>query len=144
LADNLRQTFDLAQNTALRSICLNNFGWRYPGILNFASCFPSILSTIASYAVEEIIICLEHPVLEALELRDWEVMESLFVASRFLRLRSIQFRVFGLTGMNDRALEKLIKEKLGQCASLGILSVETGKSRVNPLLVLVRTPYDPI
>jgi hypothetical protein len=99
-----------------------------------ARCFPTILSTISSHVIEEIIICLEHPVFESLELHEWEVMASLFAAPRFSGLRSIHFRIFGLRGMDDRALEVLIKERLGQCASRGILSVETGQSRGDRLM----------
>jgi len=127
--DDLRQTFDLAPNTELRSICLNSCGLISPSIPNFATCFPSILSTTASHAVEEITICLEHPTLESLELREWEVMVSLFDAPQFSGLRRILFRIFGLTGMDERALEMLIKERLAECTSRGILSVETGNSR---------------
>ena len=134
LSDDLCRVFDLAENTELRSICLDSFGWIYPGAINFASCFPSILSTITSHTVEEITICLEHPVLEALKLHEWEFMASLFAAPRFSTLGRIHFRVFGLTGMDDKALERFIEEKLWQCASRGILSLETGTSRANPLL----------
>jgi hypothetical protein len=133
-ADNLLQAFDLAQNTQLRSICLNSCGWIYPSIINFANGLPSILSTTASHVVEEIVICLEHPVLEALEPREWDVMAILFATPQFYSLRNVHFRVFGLKGMDERALEMLLKERLGQCASRGILSVETGSSRVNPLV----------
>jgi hypothetical protein len=92
-----------------------------------------ILSTISSHAIEEIIVCLEHPVLEALELREWQVMASLFASPQFSGLRSVHFRVFGLMGIDDRTLEMLIQERLGQCGSHGTLSVKTGKSRANPL-----------
>ena len=129
----LCEPIDLSQNTELRSITLNICGWIYPGVRNFSSYFLSILSATASHVIEEIVICIEHPALETFALHEWEVMASLFDAPRFSGLRNIQFRVFGLTGKDEKALEMLINERLGTCSSRGILSIETYNSRANAL-----------
>jgi hypothetical protein len=90
---------------------------------DFTRSFPTILSTVTSYKVKEIVLVADNTGFHSLEPHDWEFMASVLASPQFACLESIRCRSVGAA--DDGPTEELIKKGLEQCASRGILSVET-------------------
>jgi hypothetical protein len=73
--------------------------------------------------VQKITLVADNTGFHSLEPLDWEVMASVLASSQFLRLKKIHFRSVGAE--DDSPTEELIKKGLEQCASRGILSIES-------------------
>jgi hypothetical protein len=73
--------------------------------------------------VKEIVLVADNTGFHSLETHDWEFMASVLASPQFACLESIRCRSVGAA--DDGPTEELIKKGLEQCASRGILSVET-------------------